>query len=267
MRGRVSSSVRRFAPVGACALLCLALAHCAGNGGIDSRYGVSPSARLVEPGEPVPKGGGVYRVGSPYMVAGRVYVPAEDPQLQRGGARLVVRRGFPWPRHRQWRGIRRQRHHRRASDAAVAELCAGDQFEQWSLAHRARQRSRAVCRQSHHRRLDAGGASARLHQPRHCLGARPICRARADARLRRPRVGVNVARELAGAGAVGYPPRRHPVAAEFPAPAAAGRHQRLASAASDDALDSLGPVQAVSYAETPGGADGTDQFLNGRGLY
>jgi rare lipoprotein A len=32
----------------------------------------------VAPGEPVPKGGGVYRVGRPYTVAGRVYVPEED---------------------------------------------------------------------------------------------------------------------------------------------------------------------------------------------
>ena len=30
-------------------------------------------------GDPVPKGGGTYRVGKPYMVAGRIYVPEEDP--------------------------------------------------------------------------------------------------------------------------------------------------------------------------------------------
>jgi rare lipoprotein A len=34
---------------------------------------------VVEPGEPVPKGGGVYRVGKPYVVAGRVYIPEADP--------------------------------------------------------------------------------------------------------------------------------------------------------------------------------------------
>jgi rare lipoprotein A len=60
---------------------CLALANCA-NGNMSSRvdpkYGVSASARVVEPGEPVPKGGGVYRVGKPYMVGGREYVPQED---------------------------------------------------------------------------------------------------------------------------------------------------------------------------------------------
>jgi rare lipoprotein A len=58
----------------------LVLANCSGNvaGRIDPRYGVASSARVVQPGEPVPKGGGVYRVGKPYTVAGRVYTPAED---------------------------------------------------------------------------------------------------------------------------------------------------------------------------------------------
>jgi peptidoglycan lytic transglycosylase len=59
----------------------LALANCAGNnvaGRVDPRYGVASSARVVQPGQPVPKGGGVYRVGKPYTVAGRVYTPQED---------------------------------------------------------------------------------------------------------------------------------------------------------------------------------------------
>jgi rare lipoprotein A len=60
---------------------CLTLANCSNGqmaGRIDPRYGVAASARAVEPGQPVPKGGGVYRVGQPYTVAGRVYVPEED---------------------------------------------------------------------------------------------------------------------------------------------------------------------------------------------
>jgi rare lipoprotein A len=58
----------------------LLVANCSGNvaGRIDPRYGVASSARVVEPGQPVPKGGGVYRVGKPYTVAGRIYEPAED---------------------------------------------------------------------------------------------------------------------------------------------------------------------------------------------
>src|SRR4029078_13147178 len=59
---------------------CLGLANCSNSnfGGIDPRYGVSASARVVQAGEPVAKGGGVYRVGKPYVVAGRTYVPEED---------------------------------------------------------------------------------------------------------------------------------------------------------------------------------------------
>ncbi len=60
---------------------CLALANCANSkmsSRIDPRYGTSASVRVIEPGEPVPKGGGVYRVGKPYVVAGREYVPQED---------------------------------------------------------------------------------------------------------------------------------------------------------------------------------------------
>lgn len=57
----------------------LLLANCSGSTSkLDPKYGVSASARVVEPGEPVPKGGGVYRVGKPYTVAGRVYVPEEN---------------------------------------------------------------------------------------------------------------------------------------------------------------------------------------------
>jgi rare lipoprotein A len=84
MRGRASSTAGRLAPVSACAVLCLLLAHCS-DSKIDPRYGVSASARLVEPGDPVPKGGGTYRVGTPYMVGGRMYVPEADPHYRAEG--------------------------------------------------------------------------------------------------------------------------------------------------------------------------------------
>lgn len=73
-----------MAPVGVCAALSLLLAHCA-TSNVDSRYGVSASRRVVEPGEPVPKGGGTYRVGSPYTVGGRMYVPEYDPHYKAVG--------------------------------------------------------------------------------------------------------------------------------------------------------------------------------------
>src|SRR5579872_4061965 len=82
---RGGSTVGRFASFGLCAALSLALAHCSDSSRVDPRYGVSASRRLVEPGEPVPKGGGVYRVGAPYMVGGRVYVPEDNPRYRAEG--------------------------------------------------------------------------------------------------------------------------------------------------------------------------------------
>ncbi len=68
---------------------CLLLANCASSGKfasrVDPKYGVSTSPRVVAFGEPVPKGGGTYRVGKPYTVAGRVYVPEEDVNYREEG--------------------------------------------------------------------------------------------------------------------------------------------------------------------------------------
>lgn len=65
----------------------LLLANCSQNSGsrVDARLGVSASERVVGPGEAVPKGGGTYRVGKPYTVAGRVYVPEENPRYKAEG--------------------------------------------------------------------------------------------------------------------------------------------------------------------------------------
>lgn len=63
---------------------CLVLADCAGS----NKYAggePQPSPRVVAPGEPVPKGGGNYRVGKPYMVAGRAYFPSADPSYRGEG--------------------------------------------------------------------------------------------------------------------------------------------------------------------------------------
>ena len=83
MLGRVSAAYRVVAPVGACAVICLFLANC--SSGVDSKYGVSASPRVVSYGDTVPKGGGVYRVGAPYVVAGRVYVPEDNPSYRADG--------------------------------------------------------------------------------------------------------------------------------------------------------------------------------------
>jgi rare lipoprotein A len=48
-------------------------------------YGVSASERVIRPGDPVPKGGGSYKVGSPYLVGKRWYMPREEPDYDRVG--------------------------------------------------------------------------------------------------------------------------------------------------------------------------------------
>ena len=79
IRGEQICRAARFAAV---ASACLTLANCGSasklTNKLDPKYGVSASPRLVESGEPVPKGGGTYRVGRPYTVGGRMYVPEED---------------------------------------------------------------------------------------------------------------------------------------------------------------------------------------------
>jgi rare lipoprotein A len=82
---RIVRAARCVAVVGA----CLTLANCASSGKfasrVDPKYGVSSSARVVADGAPVPKGGGTYRIGKPYVVGGRVYVPEEDVNYRAEG--------------------------------------------------------------------------------------------------------------------------------------------------------------------------------------
>jgi rare lipoprotein A len=72
------------ARLGAAVAIALAVANC-GQSKVDPKYGVEASRRVVEPGEPVPKGGGTYRVGKPYQVAGRTYVPEENTNYEDEG--------------------------------------------------------------------------------------------------------------------------------------------------------------------------------------
>ncbi|MBL0405220.1 septal ring lytic transglycosylase RlpA family protein [Microvirga aerilata] len=66
--------------------IALTAANCSSNvrGGIDPKYGVAPSPKVVADGQPVPKGGGRQMVGKPYTVAGRTYVPDETPRASEG---------------------------------------------------------------------------------------------------------------------------------------------------------------------------------------
>jgi rare lipoprotein A len=86
---RRSDPVFRAARGAATVAACLMLANCASQdkfaSRVDPKYGVSSSPRVVALGDPVPKGGGTYRIGKPYTVAGRVYVPEEDPNYRAEG--------------------------------------------------------------------------------------------------------------------------------------------------------------------------------------
>jgi peptidoglycan lytic transglycosylase len=79
-----------IARCGAVAVGCVVLAHCSGPFTGKDQY----SPRVVEEGEPVPKGGGTYRVGKPYNVNGRTYVPAEDSHYRAEGIASYYGRDF-----------------------------------------------------------------------------------------------------------------------------------------------------------------------------
>ena len=85
----VTESGRVIARVAAAGAVCLLVANCSASNKLSSRidpkYGVSSSPRVVDFNEAVPKGGGTYRVGKPYVVAGRTYVPEENPNYRAEG--------------------------------------------------------------------------------------------------------------------------------------------------------------------------------------
>jgi peptidoglycan lytic transglycosylase len=82
----VAISQRRLGPRGINAVASaglLVLSACS-QGGSDPQLGVNASPRITT-GQSVPKGGGIYKVGDPYKVAGRWYVPREDESYDRQG--------------------------------------------------------------------------------------------------------------------------------------------------------------------------------------
>ena len=78
-----------------------------GNAG---RYGTA-SPRLVDVHQPIPKGGGTYKVGAPYQIDGRWYLPQEDPSYDRTGLASYYAEDF---------------HGRRTSN--------GEIFDMWALS-------------------------------------------------------------------------------------------------------------------------------------
>ncbi len=82
LAGRVWAQAARFAGI---TIACLFLAHCAW-----PKYG----PRVVDDGEPIPKGGGSYKVGQPYSINGRTYAPHENPNYRGEGIASWYGRDF-----------------------------------------------------------------------------------------------------------------------------------------------------------------------------
>lgn len=85
---------RRQAGAAACLLIgaLLITAGCsrsgpgpAGDSRINPKTGTSASQRLFAEGDRIPKGGGTYKIGSPYKIGARWYTPTEDPNYDRAG--------------------------------------------------------------------------------------------------------------------------------------------------------------------------------------
>ena len=186
-RGGVAARLGLIARIGAVGGCCVVLAQCgqSPSGRLDPKYGVSASPRLVALGEPVPKGGGTYRVGKPYVIGGRTYEPQENASYSAEGLASWYGEDFHGRADRQRRSLRHDVDLGRASDAADPELRARHQPRQPEIHHRAGQRPRALSRQPRDRCFGAHRQAARLPRQRRDAGAGRLCRPRCTRRLRR----------------------------------------------------------------------------------
>ena len=267
MLRRASATWRHFVPAGVCAVLSLFLAQCSSSR-YDSYYGVSASERVVDPGEPVPKGGGTYRVGSPYVVAGRMYVPEYDPHYKAVGRASWYGEDF----HGRYtangeifdlNGISAAHPTMPLpSYARVTNLANGR-----SLIVRvndrgpyARDRIIDVSMRAAHLLgfYERGTATVRVEY----VGPAPL--QGSDDRVLAATLRENEPAPLPSAVRLAerpiFPPRPPPPAATELL-ASAGRYVQPDPPATGSAA-----APAMSYADPPG-TSGTDQFLNGRGLY
>lgn len=264
---RLSAALLRIAPMGACALACLLLAQCS-TSRVDPHYGVSASPRVVEPGEPVPRGGGTYRVGNPYVVAGRVYVPEYDPHYRAEGLASWYGDDF---------------HGRYTANGEIFDLngitAAHPTMPLPSYArvtnldngHSIIVRVNDRGPYARDRVIDVSGRAAKLLE----FYRRGTARVRVEYVGRAPMEGSDdrmleatlrehgpaplpsTVRLARGSAFPPAPPPPTPILASF-----GGR----APAQPPAPGPRVGPAAAMSYAEPPG-MDGTAQFLNGRGLY
>ncbi len=267
MRARASATLRQFAPIGACAALCLLLAHCSDANRIDPRYGVSASPRVVDAGEPVPKGGGVYRVGEPYVVGGRLYVPEDNPHYREVGLASWYGEDF---------------HGRLTANGEVFDvggisaahptLPLPSYARVTNLANGRSLVVRVNDRGPYHgdRIIDVSVRAAQLLGfYGHGIGwVRVEYLGRAPLEGSDDRVLEATLRQGEPAPAPGRirTAARVPVIPEELASPPPG-NARFASASAGDAFPAPAGMRAMSYADPSRGLDGTDQFFNGRGLY
>lgn len=262
MRGRAHAAVKRFAPIGAAAVLCALLANCSSS--VDSRYGVSASPRVVADGEAVPKGGGVYRIGAPYTVAGQTYYPEENPHYRAEGLASWYGDDF---------------HGRQTSNGEVFDLNG------ISAAHPTLplpsyvrvtnlSNGRSIIVRvndrgpfAHNRIIDLSVRAAKLlgFYSAGTAWVRVEYVGRAPIEGSDDRVLASTLRQDEPAQLPG-PVRLASTATVVPASltTSATARPRFASAALDDVSPSA--MRPMAYA-APAGADGTDQLLNARGLY
>jgi len=261
MRGRASSLARRFAPVGVCAVLSLFLAHCASSG-VDSRFGVAASQHAVDPGEPVPKGGGVYHVGQPYVVAGRMYVPEDNPHYQAVGLASWYGEDF----HGRYTA-NGEIFDLNGISAAHPTLPLPSYVRVTNLQNGRSLIVRVNDRGPYHgnRIIDVSLRAAHLLGFRNrgtawvsveYVGRAPM--EGSDDQVLEATLRQNQAAPAPGdKGLAGLPPQPPPV-----------RYPRLVSASPNDAMPDPTPAKPMMmFAGPASGVDGTDQFLNGRGLY
>jgi rare lipoprotein A len=259
---RLSATVRCIAPIGACAVLCAFLANC--SNGVDNRYGVSASPRVVADGDPVPKGGGNYRVGAPYTVGGHTYYPQDDPHYHASGLASWYGDDF----HGRLTANREIFDHNGIS-AAHPTMPLPSYARVTNLSNGRSLIVRVNDRGPYHgnRIIDVSSRAADL------LGFRTSGTAwvkveyvsRAPIEGSDDRILAATLRQDEPAPAPGTVKLAATRITPVGTTASILRTAHYVSAAASDA--EITGSRSMSYAEGPRGRDGTDQFLNGRGLY
>jgi rare lipoprotein A len=262
MRGQNRSIARRFASIGAGILLCIALADC--SSGVDSRYGVSPSPRVVSDGADVPKGGGMYHVGPPYTVGGRTYYPEDNPHYQATGLASWYGDDF----HGRLTA-NREIFDRNGITAAHTTLPLPSYARVTNLSNGRSLIVRINDRGPYHgnRIIDVSSRAAQLlgFQSSGTAWVKVEYVGRAPLEGSDDRLLAATLRQDEPAPAPGTVKLAATRIVPAGSTASIMRNTHYASASSSDA-DTAG-TRAMSYAEGPGGRDGTSQYLNGRGLY